>query len=247
MKKQELKLTLPDGAADAVLYTPDDGRAQPGTLLLPDIGGLREVIGEMAERIADWGYTVLVPNPFYRTSGPPVFKFPRKPGDPATMQRMSELFAPLTPAAIDLDAGAYLDFLTSQSTTKPGRVGVVGFCIGGTMAFRAAAARPNKVAIAASFHGGRLYQANNPNSPHLGLPRIKARLYFGHAVEDNSMNADAIAELEKALNAWGGPYESEIYEGAHHGWTVPDSAAYNRPQAERAFAKLKSRFKESLG
>lgn len=247
MKKRELKLAMPDGTADAVLYTADDGRPQSGVLLIPDIGGPREVVSRMAERIVNEGYTVLIPNPFYRTSEPPVFKFPRKPGDPATRQRMGELLGPLTPEAIDADTAACIDFLTSQPAAKPSGAGVVGFCIGGLMAFRAAASRPDKVAVAASFHGGGLYKANDPKSAHLGLPKIKARLYFGHAVEDNSMNAEAVAELEKALQAWGGQYESEVYEGAHHGWTMPDNAAYNQPQAERALAKLTSLLKESLG
>lgn len=247
MKKQELKLTMPDGITDAALYTADDSTPQPGVLLIPDVGGPREAVNEMAEKVANEGYTVLVPNPFYRTSEPPVFKFPRKQGVPATKQRMGELLAPLTAEAIDADTAAYLDFLTSQPTTKQGGVGVVGFCMGGLMAFRAAAARPDKVIVAVSFHGGGLYKANDPKSAHLGLSKIKARLYFGHAVEDNSMNSEAIAELEKALQAWGGQYESEIYEGAHHGWTLSDNAVYNPSQAERAFAKLLSVFKESLG
>ncbi|HYK36947.1 dienelactone hydrolase family protein [Alloacidobacterium sp.] len=246
MKKRELKLTMPDGTTDAVLYTVDDSRPQPGVLLIPDIGGPRDVISQMAERIVNEGHTVLIPNPFYRTSKPPVFKFPRKPGDNATRQRMGELLGPLTPDAIDADAAAYIDFLTSQPTTKPGGIGVVGFCIGGLLAFRAAASRPDKAAVAVSFHGGGLYKANDPKSAHLGLPKIKARLYFGHAVEDNSMNAEAIAELEKALQAWRGRYESEVYEGAHHGWTMPDNSAYNQRQAERALAKLMSVFKENL-
>jgi carboxymethylenebutenolidase len=238
---------LPDGTTHAVLYTADDNRPQPGVLFISDVGGPRDVTSQMAESVVKEGYTMLVPNPFYRTSEPPVFKLPRKHGDPATMQRMGELLGPLTPEAIDSDTAAYLDFLTSQPITQAGGVGVVGFCIGGLMAFRAAASRPDKVAVAVSFHGGGLYKANDPKSAHLGLPKIKARLYFGHAVEDNSMTAEAITELGKALKAWGGQYESEIYEGAHHGWTMLDNRAYNRPQAVRALAKLKSVFKESLG
>jgi carboxymethylenebutenolidase len=247
MEKRELKLTLPNGTTDVVLYTADDGRPLPGVLLIPDVGSLRDAVSQIADRVAGGGYTVLVPNPFYRTSEPPVFKFPRKPGDPATMQRMHELLSPLTSEAIDVDTSAYLDFLTSLPTTKPDRVGVVGFCIGGQMAFRAAAARPDKVSVAVSFHGGWLYKANDPKSAHLGLPKIKARLYFGHAVEDNSMSAEAIAAFEKALKAWGGHYESEVYEGAHHGWTMPDHFAYNQSQAERALARLMAILKESLG
>src|SRR5581483_5019473 len=133
------------------------------------------------------------------------------------------------------------------TNTKSDGIGIVGFCIGGLIAFRAAASRPDRVKVAVSFHGGGLYKANDPKSAHLGLPKIKARLYFGHAVEDNSMPAEAIAKLEEALQSWGGQYESEIYEGTRHGWTMPDNASYNQLQAERAFARLKSVFKESLG
>jgi len=246
MKEQDLKLAMPEGTTEAVLYTSDDGKALPGVLFVPDVGSIRDTMRQMARRLADEGYTVLMPNPFYRTSAVPVFSFPRKPGDPATMKRMSELIGPLKPEALDADLGVYLDYLTSQPTTASGAVGVVGFCIGGLITFRAAAVRPEKVAVAASFHGGGLYKAGDPGSPHLGLPKVKARLYFGHAVEDNSMNTEAIAELVKALKAWDGRFESEIYEGARHGWTVPDNPNYNQPQAERAWAKLTALFNEEL-
>jgi carboxymethylenebutenolidase len=116
-------------------------------------------------------------------------------------------------------------------------MGVVGYCFAGGMALRAAAARPDRIAAAASFHGGGL-ATDAPTSPHLLLPRITARLYFGHATEDRGMPPEAIERLDQALAAWGGPSESEVYAGAHHGWTVPDSPAFNGPQAERAFAKL---------
>jgi carboxymethylenebutenolidase len=110
---------------------------------------------------------------------------------------------------------------------------------------RAAAARPDRIGAVASFHGGRLY-TDQPTSPHRELPRIRARVYFGHAVEDKSMPAESIAQFEDALKAWGGRYESETYEGALHGWTVPGGHAYNHPQAERAFEKLARLFAETL-
>jgi carboxymethylenebutenolidase len=110
---------------------------------------------------------------------------------------------------------------------------------------RTAAVRPEKIAAAASFHGGRLF-TDLPTSPHLELPRIKARLYFGHAVNDRSMPAEAIAKLEAALQAWAGKYESEVYEGAHHSWTEPDSPVYNPEQAELAFQRLTKVFEETL-
>jgi len=246
MKEQDLKLAMPDGATDAVLYTSDDGTPLPGVLFVPDIGSIRDTMRQMARRLADEGYTVLMPNPFYRTSSVPVFSFPRKPGDPATMKRIGELIGPLAPDALDADLAVYLDYLSSQPTTTQAGVGVVGFCIGGLITFRAAAVRPEKVAVAASFHGGGLYKAGDPGSPHLGLPKIKGRLYFGHAVEDNSMNTEAITELVKSLQEWGRRYESEMYQGAHHGWTVADNPNYNQPQAERAYAKLTELFRGAL-
>ena len=106
--------------------------------------------------------------------------------------------------------------------------------------------RPDKIAAAASFHGGGL-ASEKPDSPHLALAFIKARLYFGHAVNDKSMPAEAIERLNHALEAWGGRYESEVYEGAYHSWTIPDSPVYNQPQANRAFEKLTQRFAETLG
>lgn len=248
MKQQELKLAMADGIADAVLYTADDSTPLPGVLFIPDVWSLRNTMNQMASRIAAEGYTVLMPNPFYRVSAPPVFPFPREGAShEQVMGRIRELAAPLTPIALQSDTATYIDFLTSQTTTAPGGIGIVGLCMGGMIAFHAAAAQPDKVKVMASFHGGGLYRANDPASPHLLLHKIKARLYFGHATDDNSMNAEAIARLDEALRQWGGHYESEIYEGANHGWTVPDNPAYNQPQAERAFTKLKSLFQEALG
>src|SRR5271154_6567600 len=114
-----------------------------------------------------------------------------------------------------------------------------------TGAMPTAAAMPGKVAAVASFHGGGLY-SDEPTSPHLLLPRIKARLYFGHATNDRSMSTEAIAKFDSALAAWGGKYESEVYEGAFHGWTVPDAPVYNPPQADRAFDKLTGLFASTL-
>jgi carboxymethylenebutenolidase len=116
-------------------------------------------------------------------------------------------------------------------------MGVVGFCFSGQFALCVAAARSERIAAAASFHAGRLV-TDAADSPHLLLPRIKARLYFGHAVNDQGMPAEAIAKLERALRAWGGAYESETYEGALHGWMIPGGKSHHPEQAERGFAKL---------
>jgi len=198
----------------------------------------------MAQRRAEQGYTVPMPN-IFRTSHSPVFDFDFVLGEQRTMKRIGELAAPLSPDAMERDAAAYVDFLAAQASVDPGAMGVVGYCISGQLAMRTAAVRPEKVVAAASFHGGGLY-TDSPASPHHALPRIKARLYFGHAIEDMSMPAEAIKKFESALAAWGGKYTSETYDGSRHGWTVPDSAVYNPPTAERAFEKLTGLFAETL-
>jgi len=246
MTEQDLQIAMPDGTADAVLFTPEPGTPLPGVLFVTDIGGIRDTQRQMARRLAAEGYVVLLPNPFYRTGRPPVWDFPRDWTDPRTMQRMQELTGPLTPEAQASDAKTYIEFLTAQASVRPQKLGVVGFCFGGGFSMRAAAANPKTIAAAASFHGGGLYKADSPDSPHLLLPQVTARLYFGHAVEDRSMPAEAIAAFEQALAAWGGTYASETYEGAKHGWTVPDNPSYNPPQAERAFAKLTELFAQTL-
>ena len=174
-----------------------------------------------------------------------MFDFPLKFGEERTMKRIAELAEPLTPEAMARDAKAYVDFLSKQESVAKGPLAVVGYCFTGGMALRIAAACPDRIAAAASFHGGSLY-TDAPTSPHLLFPLVKARLYFGHAIEDRSMPKEAIDKLDRALKTWGGRYENEVYEGAHHGWTAPDGPAYNQPQAERAFAKLTQLLAETL-
>jgi len=245
MIEQAVEIRTSDGVSEGFLYRPESGRA-PGVIHLTDIRGVRPAHRQMAQRLAEQGYTVLMPNIFHRTSRSPVFDFDFVLGEPRTMKRLGELAAPLTPDAMERDAAAYVDFLAAQASVSPGAMGVVGYCISGQMAMRTAMARPEKVVAAASFHGGSLY-TDAPASPHHALSRIKARLYFGHAIEDMSMPAEAIKKFESALAAWGGKYASETYDGSRHGWTVPDSAVYNPPAAERAFGKLTGLFAETLG
>jgi carboxymethylenebutenolidase len=186
-----------------------------------------------------------MPNVFYRTGKPPMFSFRPDFNDERTRKRLAEISGPLTPEAMARDAAAYVDFLAAQNGVRKGSLGVVGYCLTGAMALRTAAARPDKIAAAASFHGGGLF-TDKPTSPHLLLPRIKARLYFGHAFEDRSMPQEAIEHLNDALATWGGKYQSEVYDGARHGWTTLDAPVHNQPQAERAFAKLTELLAQAL-
>jgi carboxymethylenebutenolidase len=242
--EKDIEIKMADGVCDAVLYEAGDGRPVPGVIDYPDIFGVRPSSRGMSRRLAEKGYTVLLPNPFYRTSRSPVFTFKPDFGDERTMKRFGELTAPLTPEAMESDGSAFVDFLAGQKTVSGAKMGAIGHCFTGVEALRTAAARPDRIGAIASFHGGRLI-VDGPASPHLVLPRVKAHLYFGHAKEDKSMPKEAIEKLDAALAAWGGKYESVTYD-ALHGWTVPDSHAYDEPQAERAFEKLTALFAATL-
>jgi carboxymethylenebutenolidase len=248
MIEEEIEISMSDGTSDGVLFRPEGEGRFPGVVFLTDIGGIRQATRDMARRLAAEGYCVLMPNVFYRIGRPPLWDFPRRLGEERTMKRIAELSAPLTPEAMERDASDYIDFLAGQDSVSEGAMGVVGHCFTGAMALRAAASRPDRIAAAASFHGGRLF-TDDGASPHLVLPRVKARLYFAHAVDDNSMPREAIEKFDRALEAWGAGgnrYESEVYEGAYHGWTSLDSPVYNEAQAERAFKKLTELFREML-
>ena len=244
MIERDIVIPMSDGSSDAVLFRPDGNNPLPGVLHLTDIGGIRPSHREMARRLADKGFVVLMPNVFFRAGKPPMLDFAPKMGEERTMKRFGELSAALQPAKMDTDGAAYADFLAAQDWVAKGKMGAVGYCFTGAMAMRTAAARPDKIAAVATFHGGGLYSAA-PTSPHQVLPKIKAELFIGHADKDQSMPAEAIQNLEAALKAWGGKYESEVF-AAFHGWTVPDSPVYKKDEADRAFDKMAALFARTL-
>jgi carboxymethylenebutenolidase len=245
MIEQELEIPTADGIPGAIFLRPDGPGPWPGVLFYTDIGGIRDAYRQSARRLAGEGYAVLMPNVFYRTGKPPMFDFKPNFAEEKTLKRLGEISGPLTPEAMERDASTYVDFLAAQDGVRQGPMGVVGYCFTGAMALRTAAARADKIAAAASFHGGGLY-TDKPTSPHLVLPRVKARLHLGHAVEDRSMTQEAIDKLGEALSGWDGQYENEVYDGARHGWTTLDAPVYNQPQAERAFAKLSALLAKAL-
>lgn len=242
----DLKISLPDGTTDAVVFQPEAPGPFPGVLYLTDIGGIRPAQRQAAQLLSNDGFIVLLPNVFYRVSAPPVMDMALRANPEAFGKRINELTANLTPEALERDANGYVDFLANLPGIKDkNKLGVVGFCFCGAFAMRVAAARPNQIAAAASFHGGHLF-TDTPSSPHLLLPKIKSRLLFGHATNDKSMPAEAIEAFEQALKQWGGRYESETYEGASHGWTTLDSPVYHPAQAARAYQKRSALFNAEL-
>lgn len=244
MTEQAIEFRTADGSVDGYYYRSHKGDG-PGVVFLTDIRGIRSATREMAARLAKDGYSVLLPNVFYRTGKPPLFDFNFVFGEERTMQRFAQLVTPLTPDAMERDAASFTAELAELPGVRAGLQGVVGHCFTGPMALRVAAACPDRIGAAVSFHGGGIV-TDAPTSPHLVLPRVRAPLYFAHAENDGLMPAKAIASLESALAAWGGKYESEIYAGARHGWTALDSEVYDEAAAERAHAKLLELFRTAL-
>lgn len=244
MIEEKLEIRAGDGATEALLVRPESNDPLPAIINLTDGLGFRPAFAEQSKRIAEHGYVVLAPNIFYRVSKIPVFPFEPDFSSDQTRERFAALKAPMTPHAMERDAMAYVDFLASQPFVGSGPMGVIGFCFAGKFAMLAAAARPDRIAAGASFHGGGLF-TDTIDSPHLVLPRVKARLYFGHATSDQGMPAEAIEKLEWALRSWGGDYQSEMYD-AKHGWMIPGGRVYDPENAERGFEKLMALLDESL-
>jgi carboxymethylenebutenolidase len=245
MMEYKTMVDAAEGSAEAVIYTPGD-KPYPGLLYYTDIFGVRPAEQDKARRIAAAGYTVMMPNVFYRHGKLPLLDFEFQPGEERSMKALYTLFGALPGAAMEKDAPHYVDALLNRNDVSGSRIAVVGYCFTGAMALRTAAVEPDKVVAAASFHGGWLV-TDAEDSPHTRIPRVKGELYFGHAVEDDTATPAQIAKLDDTLKGWGGVYTSEMYEGALHGWTVPTRAdVYNEKQAERHFDKLLDLLKRNL-
>jgi carboxymethylenebutenolidase len=234
---QSVDINTPDGVADAYLARPDD-QPHPGVLFIMDAFGLRPTIGEMIDRIAGDGYVVLAPNVFYRAGRAPVRPTPDL-SDPeqrtAFFQSLRPLIEQLTPDRLAADSAAYLDYLAAVA--RPAPVAITGYCMGARVGWRIAAAYPDRVAALAGFHAGGM-ATDAPDSPHHSASEVTAELYFGFADQDQSMTAEQIATFEQALDDAGARYRSEIYEGARHGYTMADTAAFHEPARERHFEDL---------
>jgi carboxymethylenebutenolidase len=252
--EENVEIKTPDGTCDAAFIHPAGG-SHPGVLIWPDAFGLRPSFREMAQRLAAEGYSVLVPNPFYRVAKAPVFtdvasfNF-QNPDDRA---KLGPLMGSINAAgACEKDAAAYIAFLDAQkSVNKSKKIGTQGYCMGGPLVVRTSAAVSNRVGAGGSFHGGGLV-TDKPDSPHLLAPKIKARMYFGIASNDDKQQPDAKDKLKEAFAAAHVPAEIEVYPASLHGWCVSDmpkqngNPIYNPPDAERAWGKLLALYKAGL-
>jgi len=249
----DVTIKTPDGTCDAAFFHPPTG-SHPGVLIWTDAFGLRPAMRNIGKRIAAQGYTVLVPNPFYRVAKAPifdsasVFDFQNQ----ADMAKLRPLMGSVNaPGAAEKDAAAYTAFLDAQSqSNKAKKIGSQGYCMGGALVMRTAAALPDRVGAGASFHGGGL-ATDKPDSPHLLAPKIKARMYIGIASNDDQRQPDAKDKLREAFATAKVPAEIEVYP-ARHGWCVPDmpidngAPIYSMPEAERAWGKLVALYRMAL-
>ena len=246
-------IKTPDGVCDAAFIHPAAG-AFPAVIIWPDAFGLRPSMRDMAKRLAGDGYSVLVPNPFYRVAKSPVFENASNFnfGDPEQRAKLTPLMGSINAAgAAERDATAFVQWLDAQQQVdKAKKIGTQGYCMGGPLVVRTAATIPSRIGAGGSFHGGGLVTAT-PDSPHLLASTIKARMYFGVAANDDMQQPDAKVKLKEAFEAAKVPVEVEVYSQSQHGWCVSDMPSqpqpiYNKADADRAWGKLLALYKAGL-
>ena len=239
--ESDVNVMTPDGTADGYFVHPATGTA-PGVLVWTDIFGLRPAFRQMAKRLAESGYSVLVVNPFYRVKKAPT----ADAGSATPIQQVMPLAQGLNETTHMTDAKAFIGWLDRQSSVAKNRkMGVQGYCMGGPIAFRTAAAVPDRVGAVASFHGGGLV-TEMPNSPHLQASKTKAQFLIAVAANDDMRSPNEKNVLKETFEKAKLPAEIEVYTGAAHGWCPPDSQVYNEPQAEKAWSRLLALYGKAL-
>jgi carboxymethylenebutenolidase len=243
--ESEVDIHTADGTADAYFVHPAKG-SHAAVLIWPDIYGLRPAFRQMGKRLAGSGYSVLVVNPYYRNKRAPVAPEHADFDDPATRNALMELRGTLTPATTDRDAVAFVQWLDAQPPVdRRKRVGTTGYCMTGPFTLRTAAVLPERVGAGASFHGGGLV-TDKPDSPHLLIPKMKARYLIAIAESDDQRQPEAKDVLREAFAKAKLPAEIEVYAGTIHGWCPIDAKVYNHDQAEKAWGRMLVLFKSAL-
>jgi carboxymethylenebutenolidase len=243
MRKIDIKTR--DGTCPSYVYQPAGSGPWPAVLVFMDGLAIRPAMLELGERLATLGYYVLLPDLFYRSG-------PYEPMDPFTIFSdpekrkvlMEKFFALATPANIMSDTRAFLEYLAAQPQVLPGGIGTTGYCMGGLMSLTAAGTYPDQIVAAASYHGGRL-ATDAPDSPHLLASKMRARIYIGGAIEDQSFPDEMKQRLEQALTEAGIDHRIETYQ-AKHGWVFRDTPVYDAAAAERHWNSLGALFEAKL-
>jgi carboxymethylenebutenolidase len=239
--ESDVSVKTPDGTADCYFVHPASGTA-PGVLVWPDIFGLRPAMRQMGKRLAESGYSVLVVNPFYRARKAPT----AEAGAATPIPSLMPLMQALNETTHMTDAKAFIAWLDTQSSVAKNRkMGVQGYCMGGPIAFRTAAAVPERIGAVGSFHGGGLV-TEAANSPHVQASKSKAQFLIAIAANDDARAPNDKNALKETFAKANLPAEIEVYTGAAHGWCPPDSGVYNEPQAEKAWSRLLALYGKAL-
>src|ERR1700722_10761130 len=239
--ESDVNVTTPDGVADCYFVHPASGTA-PGVLIWPDIFGLRPAFRQMGKRLAESGYSVLVVNPFYRAKKAPT----ASAGGATPIAEVRPLANGRNETTHMTDAKAFIGWLDGQaSVAKNRKMGTQGYCMGGPIAFRTAAAMPDRVGAVGSFHGGGLV-TTAPNSPHLQAAKSKAQFLIAIAANDDARAPTDKTVLKETFAQANLTAEIEVYAGSAHGWCPPDSTVYNEPLAEKAWARLLALYGKAL-
>lgn len=241
----EVLVATPDGQADCYFVHPASGK-HPGVILWPDAFGLRTAMRQMGKRLASAGHSVLVVNPYYRKTKAPFLPEGASFADPETREKIMAMMGTLSPTTHASDARAFVDHLDAQpSVDRSRKIGTLGYCMGGPITFRTAAARPDRVGAVASFHGGGLV-TEKEDSPHRLIPAMKASFLVAIAANDDEQEPEAKNVLREAFAKHRLEAEVEVYAGALHGWCPPDMPVYDEAKAERAWSRLLVLFERAL-
>ena len=243
--ESDVTIKTPDGMAEAYFAHPATG-IYPGVLVWCDAFGLRPAFRQMGKRLAESGYSVLIPNPYYRTAKVPVLPEGLDFSKDADRAQIMKVMSTLSPQTHVIDAKAFTAFLDTQSAVDTAKkMGTTGYCMGGPMTMRTAAERADRIGAAGSFHGGGLV-TDKPDSPHLLVPKMKAQYLFAIAENDDKAQPDAKTALKDSFAKAKLAAEIEVYQGTMHGWCPPDATVYNQAQAEKAWGRLLALFKTAL-
>jgi len=234
-----------DGVCPSYLFRPAGDGCWPAVLMYMDGVGIRPAMLEVGERLATYGYLVLLPDLFYRSGPYAPMNAAQVFADPQQRQMLRDKFsAHISQAKVMSDTEAFLAYLGGHPNAKRGPVGVTGYCMGGRMALAAAGSYPERIAAAAAYHPGGL-ASDAPDSPHLLAPLIKARVYVGAASDDPSFPDDMKARLEAALSSAGVDHLMETYP-ARHGWVLRDAPAHDLAATERHYRTMVALFEAKL-
>jgi carboxymethylenebutenolidase len=238
-------VTTPDGSCPVRLFTPEGDGPWPGVVMYPDAGGVRDTLDEMAAKLADFGYAVLLPDVYYRQGDWDPIDMKTVFSDPEERKRLMSMIGSITPDNWASDATAYFDYLAARPEVSGNKFGTTGYCMGGRASVVVAGRVPDRVAAAASFHGGGLV-TDSEDSPHLRADAIRAAVYVAGAENDASFTAEHAEQLEKALTAAGVEHKIETYP-AGHGYAVPDNGSYDAAAADRHWTATREFFGAHLG